>query len=282
MECLRQGRAEEALELHTRALALREGVGDAFGVAMSSNAIGLVHLREHRLERARESLDHCLLLTREIGERRWEGIALGNLAAVELRLGRPRKAVTLAEWAVTIHRETHDRITEFATLACLGMAWRDLGDLESALGALHEALHAAGPGDLVLEAYALMQLGHVQSRRGEPEEALSLYHHAAALHRRAADHRREAECFEGVGRVYLALRRPEEASRFFDRAAAGYRGHGDRWRLAVCLDRWAVVSSELGDAERARAHRAEALDLLEGFNDPEAVSLRARLTDPSG
>ena len=283
MARLRANRGEEAMALHEQALALREETGDAFGAAMSWNAIGLVHLRGHRLERAREAFDRCLRSTRELGERLWEGIALGNLAAVELRLGRPREAVTLAEWAVTVHRETGDRITEFATLACLGMAWRDLGEPVRALGALEEALDTVqGPGDLLLEAYALMQIGHVQAGRGEAEEALSHYHHAAALHRRVGDRRREAECFEGVGQVYRSLGRAEEAARFLGRAAAGYRGSGDRWRLAVCLHRWAAVADGLGEADRARAHRSEALGLLEGFDDPEAVSLRAELTGTPG
>ncbi|WP_317846063.1 ATP-binding protein [Nocardiopsis quinghaiensis] len=275
MAHLQANRAEEGLDHHERALALRRELDDTFGVAMSLNALGLVHLRAHRLDRARELFEECLRLARGLGERRWEGIALGNLAAVTLRLGDPREAVALCEWAVAIHRETDDRITEFATLACLGMAWRELGERERALGSIRESLEVArDPGNLVQEAYALLQLGHVQAGLGDHDEALASYHHAAALHRRVADRRREAESFEGVGEVYRSLDLREESARFLQQAAAGYRGCGDRWRLAVCLHRQAAVRGSLGEDERAREHRTEALELLEEFDDPAAVALR--------
>jgi len=275
MAHVQANRTDEALDHHERALALRRGLGDTFGVAMSLNAVGLVRLRTHRLDAARDLFDECLGLARQVGERRWEGIALGNLAAVVLRLGDARKAVGLCEWALAINRETDDRITEFATLACLGMAWRDLGEQERALTSVREALAVArDTGDLAHEAYALLQLGHIHARVHHPDEALASYHHAAALHRRLADRRRESESFEGVGEVYSALGLREESARFLHQAATGYRGCGDRWRLAVCLHRLAGAKDTLGEAERARAHRTEALDLLAEFDDPAALALR--------
>ncbi|MFV2197701.1 ATP-binding protein [Nocardiopsis sp. LOL_012] len=274
-------RVEEALGHHERALDLRREGGDAFGEAMSLNALGLVHLRAHRLERARHLFGEALRLTRELGERLWEGIALGNLAAVELRSGGAREAVALCERALAVHRETGDRITEFATLACLGAAWGELGGHDRALEVLQEALKAArDPGDPVHEGYALLQLGHLRARLREADEALGAYHHAAALHRRVADRRREAESFEGAGTVYRDLGLREESARFLHQAAAGYRACGDSWRLAVCLHRRAAVLEAMGEDARAREHRAEALELLEGFDDPEAVALREELAEP--
>lgn len=274
MAHLQANRAEEALAHQLRALDLRRSLNDGYGVAMSLNSVGLVRLRTHRLDAAREHFQQSLRLARDLGERLWEGIALGNLASVLLELNEPGEAINLAEWAVAIHRETGDRITEFATLACLGTAWQRLGDLPRALSCLEEALEVArDPGDLTEEAYALLQLGRVRAELADQEEALACFHHSAALHRRIADRRREAECFEGVGGVYAALGLREESARFLRQAASGYRGCGDHWRLAACLHRLALTVAALGEAERAREHWTEALELLEGFDDPAARSL---------
>ncbi|NYH55763.1 tetratricopeptide (TPR) repeat protein [Nocardiopsis arvandica] len=110
------------------------------------------------------------------------------------------------------------------------------------------------------------------------EDALSSFHETASLHRRIADHLREAEAFEGVGEVYQVLERPDEAVKFHRQAVTGYRAAHDRWRLASGLHRLAAALDASGEEERARGHWREALSAAAEFSDPKAVRLREEIT----
>ena len=65
-------------------------------------------------------------------------------------------------------------------------------------------------------------------------------------------------------------------------AAAAFRELNDRWQLAVALDHLAAAldSTDAEDGSSdvdSETHRAEVMELLEGFHDPLARRMRARL-----
>ncbi|MBC7259162.1 MAG: tetratricopeptide repeat-containing protein, partial [Chloroflexi bacterium] len=63
-----------------------------------------------------------LQIHREIGDRRGEGNALGNLGLAYAALGDPRRAIAFYEQALEIAREIGDRRGEGADLGNLGPA----------------------------------------------------------------------------------------------------------------------------------------------------------------
>ena len=81
-----------------------------------------------------------LLIAREIGDRRGEGNALGNLGLAYADLGEVEKAIGYHEQALVISRAIGDRRGEGATLSNLGNAYADLGKVEKARGYLQQAL----------------------------------------------------------------------------------------------------------------------------------------------
>jgi tetratricopeptide (TPR) repeat protein len=74
----------------------------------------------------------ALAIGREIGDRRGEGNALGNLGLGFYTLGQVKKAIKYYEQALAISREISDRRTEGTDLANLGLAHESLGDVEQA------------------------------------------------------------------------------------------------------------------------------------------------------
>ncbi|HJE61699.1 MAG TPA: tetratricopeptide repeat protein, partial [Nocardiopsis listeri] len=278
MAHLQADRPDEGIEHHTRALEMRRSLGDERGVLMSSNALGLARLRGRELDRAREDFESSLVAARDLGDRLWEGIALGNLVRCLLELGQREEAVALSDQALRIHRETKDRASEFACLSAVSAARREEGRADLALALTQKTLDIAHDLDLtVYEGFAHLELGRARAMLHHHEEALARFHEAAALHRVIGEHVREAESFECVGEVYQALERPDEAVRFYQQAANGYRRHGARWNLTVCLEHLAGVLEVAGEQDSALEHRREALAALDGFTDPRAERLREQI-----
>ncbi|HHS97440.1 MAG TPA: tetratricopeptide repeat-containing protein, partial [Chloroflexi bacterium] len=79
-----------------------------------------------------EHYEQALAIAREIGDRRGEGIHLGNLGNAWADLGEVRKAIDYYEQALAIAREIGDRRGEGNRLVNMGLAYWELGDLERA------------------------------------------------------------------------------------------------------------------------------------------------------
>ena len=88
--------------------------------------------------RFRSSL--ALAIAREIGDRRGQGNALGNLGNAYSDLGEPRKAIEFYEQALKISKEIGDRRGEGADLGNLGSAYSDLGEPRKAIKFYEQAL----------------------------------------------------------------------------------------------------------------------------------------------
>jgi tetratricopeptide (TPR) repeat protein len=79
-------------------------------------------------------------IAREIGDRRGEGAALGNLGNAYAALGDARKAIEFYEQQLVIVREIGDRRGEGNALGNLGMTYKNLGAADKARGLWQEAL----------------------------------------------------------------------------------------------------------------------------------------------
>ena len=69
-----------------------------------------------------------MLIDREIGYRRGEGNALGNLGIAYADLGETRRAIQFFEQTLFIDREIGDRRGEGKPLGNLGLAYANLGE----------------------------------------------------------------------------------------------------------------------------------------------------------
>ena len=80
------------------------------------------------------------MIAREIGDRRGEGNALGNLGIAYADLGEPRRAIDLYEQQLVIVREIGDRRGEGNALGYLGMAYYSLGETRRAIDLYEQQL----------------------------------------------------------------------------------------------------------------------------------------------
>ncbi|MDT3395828.1 tetratricopeptide repeat protein [Streptomyces sp. B1866] len=280
MACTQSHRLAEGEEYHEAALAARRETGDRLGEALALNDLGLICLRGRRLAEARARFEQAREVFGEIGAVHWEGVAASNLAEVTYESEELAQAAECVRQALAIHRERGDKGEEGNALRIRAAIQRESGEPEEALRSVQAAMDIAHDHrNLVWEGYWLLELGRTQQALGRAEDALVSYQRAATLQRRLGDRTREARAWHAAGAAYGQLGRHEEAADFHRRAASVHRELADDWPLAHALDGLATALHHGGKEEEARAHWAEALDLLAAWDDPRARPIRVRIQD---
>ena len=117
-----------------------------------------------------------MAVVRVIGDRRCEGLALGNLGNAHYSSGEPRKAIEFQKQALVIAREIGDRRGEGNVLVNLGVAYAGFGEPRKAIEFYEQPLtdrprdrrppHGGG--------YASWNLGLKLIEQGERERGLAL------------------------------------------------------------------------------------------------------------
>ena len=117
-----------------------------------------------------------LVIAREIGNRRGEGIALGNLGTVYDSLGQYGTAIDFYEQYLAIAREIDDQRGEGVARGNLGNLYRSLEQPVPALEQLQQALSIAQDiGDRSGEGRHLSNMGALLAAQDQPELAIVFY-----------------------------------------------------------------------------------------------------------
>lgn len=85
-----------------------------------------------------------MAIKRNLGDRRGEGIVLGNLASAYLQFGESNRAIEYNQQSLTIARETGNYRSERYALGNLGLAYSALGDVHRAVEFYEQDLLMAG------------------------------------------------------------------------------------------------------------------------------------------
>jgi len=119
--------------------------------------------------------EQSLAIHREIGDRRGEGVTLGNLGNAYLGLGDAPRAIGYYEQQLVITREIGNRDGEGSALDGLGVAYKRLGDARRAIGYYEQALIIRREiGDRQGEAFGCWNLGLLYEQQGNLTRAAEL------------------------------------------------------------------------------------------------------------
>ena len=152
------GADEEALRYLRRAATLLEPTGATSLRSVALNNLGEVYRGLGELDAAAEWYLQALAIGREIGGHA-EGHALNNLGLVYMRQHRLDEAVARLEEAVTRHRASGDRGGEAQALMNLGTAQGEIGSRTEARNSLTDALgifNQIGDQERAAETVALL------------------------------------------------------------------------------------------------------------------------------
>ena len=227
---LHEGRFEEAVVEHQRALAARRELGEVRGVCASTSALGAVSLAAGNYPQALHWYRASEAAAQRAGEEVELGWALLGLGRTLGRLGDFDAAAVKLRAAVGIRRRGADEEGRAAARLALAESELQLGRAQEALEGAQEAL------------FHLSMVGR-PGARGDAEQLL--------------------------GRVHLVCRRAREARRHFETALALHDDDGDQaaaafdraWLLRLALA-WPV-------AEEIEPLAAEIAAYVEGHRYPE-------------
>jgi tetratricopeptide (TPR) repeat protein len=267
---------DQARATHTRALSIREELGDQQGICRSLNALGLIGLRTRELAEAAARFAATAERARRIGDAHWDGLGRMNLAEAQLEADDVTLALETVRPLPRFFAERRDPAYEGNALWLLSWAERLAGNLAAAQSAIDEALRIAEQAsNRMWEAWWLIEAGRVHLAADQDTEAMNCYRMAASLERQIGDHSREATALDCAGEVWLAAGNAEEAASFHREAAAMHRHLGDTWQEAIAIIHLAECEHVLGRDEASREQFTAALGLLQPFPDLRAAALRA-------
>lgn len=198
-------RAEESLEICRR-------LGDANGVAVSCNCLGLVYTDMRNLDRASSNLEESLRVWSDLGDDASYARSLSNLAVV-------RELQHEYASARAIYAETEARFKQVGDLGSAAWALNHQGDVERALEQLDEAarLYEAALssfrafGDEWGIASSLVDLGTLARLRGDVETARASYREALDGFTRLTHKRGIARVLEAMAHLAVDRGKYEEA-----------------------------------------------------------------------
>jgi class 3 adenylate cyclase/tetratricopeptide (TPR) repeat protein len=178
-----------------------------------------------------------------------------------------------------ISREVGDKAGEAVALSNIGIGWMNLGDLAQGRRYLEEALQLGrSNGDRHIEGVALSGLSELALWQGDDARALTLARLARDIAVAVEERDREASALLSLGNAELALGRFIEAQQAFERARAVALAIENAWQhdAMAGLARVAMASNDpiaaLQEVPRFIAH-LDAGGTFEGVGKPRLFEL---------
>ncbi len=213
-------------------------------------------------------LDIALTAARQLGNRSWEGYALGNLGLAYADLGETRRAIELYEQALAIVREIGDRHGEGQTLCNLGNAYADLGETRRAIEYHEQDLTIAREiGDRRGEGQTLCNLGNAYAALGETRRAIEYHEQDLTIAREIGDRRGEGQTLGNLGNAYAALGETRRAIEYNEQSLAITREIGDRRGEGLTLGSLGLAYADLGENRRAIEYHEQSFAIANEIGD---------------
>ncbi|MEW6211295.1 MAG: CHAT domain-containing protein [Acidobacteriota bacterium] len=198
-----------------------------------------------------------------------EYAALLNALSIDYtRLGRDVTSIRLCEKAGKIHRRMHETAYEAKALQLISVAYRRLGDLDSALQKLRESLHSALLSSPSLQdlSFTYFSISNIYRQKGNHQIALLFAKQALVLAEAANDTDRIAQILMAIALEYAAINQFDQAALYTDKSlrliSGAESGQHDYTRSLVLIQA-GQVAFQTGNAAQAKEYydKAEALAL---------------------
>ncbi|WBC06990.1 tetratricopeptide repeat protein [Micromonospora sp. WMMA1947] len=177
------GEYDVALTHFTRALELRQRLGDPYGEGQTLHHLAAVYEKVGRLAESEQALIASLDLHRRTENRYCEATTMHCLGEFYLRQGRHREAILNARNSLYLHQEIDYPFGQGHAWHLIAAVHETLDEFNIAADSYEQALECRRKiGHIVGQAETLERLGHVYTADGKTaagivawEESLSLY-----------------------------------------------------------------------------------------------------------
>lgn len=258
-----QGELDKALEMHERALAINEALGNKMGVANQYDNMGLIYRTRGQLDKALDLHEKASAINQTLGLPERAAGQYSNMGLVYEIRGDFDKALEMHEKALAIHKQFGMKLGIAGAYNNIGLVLAARGDWDKALDMFQKslALHremGSRPG--IADQYNNIASFHFA--RGDLDKALEMYEKALEIDRQL--HRKEplANHYTDIGGVYLQRGELQQAIRMYTKAVALNEELGNREGLAMLFSNMGLIHQNLGNDEEALAlyERALAID----------------------
>jgi tetratricopeptide (TPR) repeat protein/transcriptional regulator with XRE-family HTH domain len=213
-------------------------------------------------------LEEAIAAWREIGDRRGESAALGNLGTAWAVLGDTRKAIEFQDLSLLISREIGDLYGEGQALGNLGLAWARLGDARKAIEFYEQSLVIAREiGDRRNEGAVLGNLGLAWDALGGTRKSIAFHERSLAIAREIGDRRSEGTGLGNLGIAWARLGDSSKAIEFYNQRLVIAREIGDRRGESVALGSLGAACYALGNARKAIEFHEQNLIITREIGD---------------
>lgn len=202
-------------------------------LAHSTLGLGVIAWKEQKLDEAHDSFDASRKLFREIGDRKNEAYALGNLGLICGELGDTAQQLAYYRQAVAIHHHMGD-------VNGLQIAYNNLGYLSLSQGNYLAALEnyaaliglAQTSGNRLMLSIANAGLADAHLGNGAASLALSCATDALRLSEEVKNRMAQGVCWRTLGDVWLALGDAAQAKGYYEQSIPILQEYNEEHDLA--------------------------------------------------
>lgn len=239
--------------------------------AILLNKIGWA-LRNYDLDSAMSVLEECITLSREIGFKKFEAHAMGNLASLWYVKGDYVRAENLLKEAMD-YLVPRDPLAGAMLRNTLALIYRKRGEFPKAREQFEIVLdYFESINDSARISYILNNIGGVFSEQGKSAEALDYYYRSAQIKEALGDYKNAVSTYLNIGDVQRSNENYESAKTFLTKALELARLHKLTYHEGHILNGLGSLHTAMGDTVTAFANFEQALAINEGQGNMDAAS----------
>ena len=217
---------------------------------------------------ALNNFEQALVIFREIGERKSEGVILNNIGEVYRSLGEYPKALDYYQQSLAIDKQVGDKAGEGITLNNIGLVYRNLGEYAKALDYYQQSLAIHKQvGNKAGEGSTLNNIGAVYRNLGEYPKALDYLPTIFSYFKQIGDKAGEGNTLNNIGLVYDNLGEYPKALDYYQQALAITKQVGNKSGEGTTLNNIGLVYDNLGEYPKALNYYQQSLAIKKQIGD---------------
>jgi CHAT domain-containing protein/Tfp pilus assembly protein PilF len=209
-----------------------------------------------------------LSLAREIGNKRSEGIALGNLGVYYANVGNFPEAMKLFYDKLAVMKELNNKTEQVSVLSNIGALNDWQGNVQKSLESYREAMKILeGQEDKKRLGLILGNMGAAYEKLSDYPKSLDSYHQALKVFQEVGDKGDTAWILGNLGAIAAKLGNTREALDYFEKALVLMQEVGDRKYEGWVLGTMGAIYKGQGDMEKSLQFLNRALEIAREIGD---------------
>ncbi|MDR8389630.1 tetratricopeptide repeat protein [Aliifodinibius sp. S!AR15-10] len=276
----RQGKTEEALDYHSRALEIMKQLNDHEGLATTLGYIGIIHdVRGHYAEALRAH-QQALELRESLGDKKGAAASLTNIGIVYQKVGKYEEALDFYDRSLVVWNELEMPDQIASTLNNTGAVYELLQNYEEALKYYQKALAIwKERGNSYSISIALSNVGSVQMYLGDYISALEYQNEALHNRETLGDKYGVANTLLDISEVYLEKGEPDSALVAAEHSLALSEEIGSWSLIRDTYEMLYTIYESNGDYENALTHYRNFRMAQDSIFNSESQSVIAELQE---